>query len=74
MTTAKTESLSSAERPDATVSSLVYATIAATIAVAFNGRASIFSVQPAATVMPDPQMFHWSLEGRRAIYSSHQFR
>lgn len=53
---------------------LVYALIAATISVAYRGRASIHSIHSCPPILPDPQMFHWSLEGRRAIYSSHQFR
>lgn len=55
-------------------SNIVYAMIAATIATAFQGQASILSVRSAPSIVQDPQMFHWSLEGRRAIYSSHQIR
>jgi hypothetical protein len=52
----------------------VFATIAATVATLFGKGARISSIQAGAVILLDPQLFHWSLEGRRLIYSSHRVR
>jgi len=49
----------------------VFAAIAAAIAVTFEGKARIASIQP---VSIDSGHLQWSAEGRRQIYSSHKVR
>jgi hypothetical protein len=48
--------------------------IAAAITAAFDAPVRIAAVRPAAGPSVEMLMQQWSLEGRRQIYSSHQFR
>jgi hypothetical protein len=53
------------------------AVIAAAVYVTMGSSARIASVEPAqrlTTVNVDPQMFAWSLEGRRQIHDGHKVR
>ncbi len=53
----------------------VFAAIAAAVAVTFDGKARITSVQPIPTpVSIGTGQLQWSAEGRRQIYSSHKVR
>jgi hypothetical protein len=53
------------------------AVIAAAVYVTLGSNARIASVEPArrsAEASVDPQMFAWSLEGRRQIHGGHRVR
>ena len=53
------------------------AVIAAAVYVTLGSNAKIASVEPArrmAATNVDPQMFAWSLEGRRQIHGGHRVR
>jgi len=54
----------------------VLAIIAAAVRMTFGSAARVSQVLPIKTANPfvEPLMQHWSMEGRRQIYSSHQIR